>query len=318
MRTIDVSAIWKAGFLFWADQMILWGVGRPVGLDFLGFIALWMVAVQFIRVQKSPILWCSIGIAMLLGLRYLIAPELRGLGVNYPKVLASWVFGTAGVEGVSYLPNPWMVYPLLGFIIGTLVARQYARFQIIKWRIAAYLLLLASAVLIVADIIVANGGTLFRWGTVSAGFFVCSIAVILVSFALSIAVNHLTITKLKSSISLNGVASLSVVPIHYSVIGLVAQHLGGSIGVYQFYFFLFLVQVVSFILAHWIARASKKMATYKGEYYITPGLLILAVSLSVYLFPDSPFRWDGKPSIILTNLGLLLLILLFGLQKTYR
>jgi uncharacterized membrane protein len=93
----------KVIILFLADFLIHWSNGRWIGLEFLGFIGLSSLVMEFVRKSKSPVFYCLIGFVAISLLRYLLGPYVHSLG--YPKQaswLINWILGIKDTPGVSY------------------------------------------------------------------------------------------------------------------------------------------------------------------------------------------------------------------------
>jgi len=212
------SVIWKAALLVAADQWFYWRHGVGGGFDFFGFIALASVTVTFIASRRRPVLICLALALVLLALRYVVAPMLRGSLSQF--ALWNWVTGVQAVEHVSYPLSPWMVYPLLGFVLGwfyepiqTLAPGSRLRLYV---RGAACVAAFGGLSLVLALVFKSS---FFRWGMVSAGFLVLSLSVLMAAALVAwwLSVSH---PRLASSVALRGVASFAVIPIHYAMLDL--------------------------------------------------------------------------------------------------
>jgi len=212
------SVVWKAALLVVADQWFYWRHGVAGGFDFFGFIALASLMVSFIASRRRPVLICLALAFVLLVLRYAVGPLLRGSLSQF--ALWNWVTGVQAVEHVSYPLSPWMVYPLLGFVLGWF----YEPIQSLApgTRLRLYARGVACAVgfgglsLVLALVFKSS---FFRWGMVSAGFLVLSLSVLTAAALMAwwLSVSH---PRLASSLALRGVASFAVIPIHYAMLDL--------------------------------------------------------------------------------------------------
>jgi uncharacterized membrane protein len=120
---VDWSAIArKVVLLLVADLFLGWGVGRWFGLDFFAFCAISMLAVSLVTATRRPLAAAAAGIAVCLALRYAFVAHLQPLAAQYP--LVAFVSGIEGIADVSYPLSPWLVFPLAGFILGRVSARQ--------------------------------------------------------------------------------------------------------------------------------------------------------------------------------------------------
>jgi hypothetical protein len=211
-----LSTLLKAGLLVIADQFLFWRTATPWGLDFLGFIAISSVLVTSIAVSRKPIWLCVTIIVSVLAIRFGLGTWFRG----HPDLpgFETWLVGARGIDRISYPFSPWIIYPLLGFIMG----RSYRVLQGSHtsfprpWLYAATIgALIFSAALHQAHAI------FFRWGTMSFAYFVLSIGVLFLTLIIAWKVaNHWP--RAAQPLSLRGISSLAVVPIHYALIELVA------------------------------------------------------------------------------------------------
>ena len=94
------SLLRKVLLLFIADAFLNWAVHRWLGLDFFGFCAISMMAVALVDAAPRPRVVASIGIGVVLLLRYADASQVERLVVDQPWL--GFVTGVAGVADVSY------------------------------------------------------------------------------------------------------------------------------------------------------------------------------------------------------------------------
>jgi uncharacterized membrane protein len=208
------STLLKAGLLVLADQFMFWKSGIPWGLDFLGFIGFSSVLVAAVSYSKLPMRVCSGVIGGLLLLRFGIGPPLRD-HLNLPP-LAAWLLGVAPLDNVSYPLAPWLVYPLLGFIVARRMLLVPASTPDFRW---IWMGIVGSGALALAAVMYRAHAVFFRWGTMNFAFFVLSIAVGVVFFSAAWQIG----TRWKRAarfLSVRGIVSFAVVPIHYGLIEL--------------------------------------------------------------------------------------------------
>ena len=206
----------KAGLLVIADQFLFWRTARPWGLDFLGFIAISSVLVTSIAVSRKPIWLCVTIIVSVLAIRFGLGTWFRG----HPDLpgFEAWLVGARGIDRISYPFSPWIIYPLLGFIIG----RSYSVIQGSDtsfprpWLYAATI-----GALIFAAALHQAHATFFRWGTMNFAYFVLSIGVLFLTLIIAWKVANQW-PRAAQPLSLRGISSLAIVPIHYALIELVA------------------------------------------------------------------------------------------------
>lgn len=224
------SMLFKAAMLVAADQFMWWNDGKAYGLDFLAFIGLSTVLVTFIAYSKRSV-WVASGLAAIalvlrFGLGWWLRNRLQLGGIG------AWLIGTTPIANVSYPFSPWIVYPLLGFVFARCNRRQLTDggFRL------PYGLLLAMAACggICAGVLYSRHADFFRWGTVSLGYFALSIIVLVAALTLAWMLPK-ALPRLAAAVSLRGIQSLAVVPIHYGLLGLcgaLAGQITGSLAVF--------------------------------------------------------------------------------------
>jgi hypothetical protein len=206
------STLLKAGLLVVADQFMFWKSGRPYGLDFLGFIGLCSVLVTVVSKSTKPLLLCFSLIFGLLLCRFALGPSLRD-HFQLPPILA-WLLGVRALDYVSYPLAPWLLYPLLGFVIARRDVTAAVTTPDGRWGWIAFLgCSVLSVVMYRAQVI------FFRWGTMNFAFFVLSIAlgIFFLATARQIGARWPRAARL---VSVRGIVSFAVVPIHYGLIEL--------------------------------------------------------------------------------------------------
>jgi Heparan-alpha-glucosaminide N-acetyltransferase, catalytic len=211
-----LSTLLKAGLLIVADQFLFWRTATPWGLDFLGFIAISSVFVTSIAASRKPIWLCAIIIMSVLAIRFGLGTWFRGQP-DLPG-FETWLVGARGIDRISYPFSPWIIYPLLGFVMG----RSYRAIQGSHtsfprpWLYAATI----GALVFAAALLQAHA-IFFRWGTMSFAYFVLSIGVLFLMLIIAWKVaNHWPLAA--RLLSLRGISSLAVVPIHYALIEIAA------------------------------------------------------------------------------------------------
>ena len=206
------STLLKAGLLLFADQLMFWENAKPFGLDFLGFIALSSVVVTGVAACKRPRTLCVAFIVIAFVLRFGIGPWLRIHGELPAR--GAWLFGVTPVDGISYPLSPWIINPLLGFLMAHRYSTAVDSGGSFLW---PWVSVPAIGALALSVIMYAEHAIFFRWGTVSFAFFVLSISLCLVCVvaAWRLGTKGSLATRL---LSLRGIASLAVVPIHFALI----------------------------------------------------------------------------------------------------
>lgn len=211
--------VWrKVLLLLLADLFLNWSVRRWLGLDFFGFCAVSMLAVAAVSMSRRPVLVACAAIAACLASRYCFVPALEPLAFRYPAV--AFVTGIGGVVGVSYPLGPWLAFPLGGFVLGGLYSKDSGR------RIAVFLWIGAVICLGAAVSIVARGGALHRWNSVSIAYFFFAVGFVGVMWLSAGWLSRDADTLAVRAIAMRGPASLLVVPLHYALLGIAVAWVG--------------------------------------------------------------------------------------------
>ena len=270
------DVIYKVIVLILADQFFFWKNGQLIGLDFLGFIAFSTLVMAGIRVSKKPLFYVIISFIAIFVLRYLLGPYLDHSGIQLPS-LVTWIIGTKALPNISYPLSPWLAYPLSGYIVGVAVIQYQKSLEFERLSIIVKLLLFSLVPLIGSLLFWYKGASFFRWGTVSLGFYLCSFAILLVSLAFSLSIKlSPSSTFYQQSLSLRGVASLAVVPIHYTLISLVT-----SIGIKNLNFLMFAFVIIIIVsLSFFFARQVNSWSYWvsKSQNHTTWRWIILVLS----------------------------------------
>ena len=255
------DVIYKVIILILADQFFFWKRGQLIGLDFLGFIAFSTLVMAGIRVSKKTLLYAIIGFIAVFVLRYLVGPYLDNSDIQVPSLVA-WVIGTKELSNISYPLSPWLAYPFLGYIVGVGVIQYQKNLEFERLSVIVKLLLFSLVPAIGSLLLWYKGASFFRWGTFSLGFYLYSFAILLVSLAFSLLIKLIPSTTFYQHIlSLRGVTSLAVVPIHYALIVL-ATFMGlKNLNFLMSAFVITIIVVLSFFFArqvnYWSYWASK-------------------------------------------------------------
>ena len=148
-----------------ADLLMHWSEGRWLGLDFLGFIALSSLVMEFIRRSKYPVIYCVVCFILISLLRYLLRPLILSLG-NEPQAwgILNWILGTKDTPGVSYPLSPWMAYPFAGYIIGVAAMHYRGFIETHRWRVVSGLLLLGGLKSVAGLILITTWSVLLSLG----------------------------------------------------------------------------------------------------------------------------------------------------------
>jgi Heparan-alpha-glucosaminide N-acetyltransferase, catalytic len=212
-----LSTFLKAGLLVVADQFLLWRIAIPWGLDFLSFIAISSVLVTTIAASRKPIWLCVTIIAGVLAMRFGLGAWFRERS-DLPG-FETWLVGARAIAQVSYPFSPWIIYPVVGFLLG----RRYKSVRDMAMTFPGFRLYAAAlGALACAAALHQIGAPFFRWGTMSFAYFVLSIGVLLSTFIFAwLFVKHWP--RAAQPLFLRGISSLAIVPIHYALIELLAD-----------------------------------------------------------------------------------------------
>jgi len=278
------SALLKAGLLAVADQFLFWKNGEPWGMDFLGFIAFSTVLVTAIRASISPVAVCVALIGSVITLRFGFGPWLAR-HYQLPGVVV-WLVGVEEIDNVIYPFSPWIVYPLLGFVLARGYQGIASSFATLLWsRLDA----VAIGALVLAAVLHGAHAIFFRWGTMSFAFFVLSLGVasVCVLAVWWMAVRWPLVSRL---LSLRGITSLAAVPIHYALIELfaawgVAQR-GGVPAVALIAALIASSVVLSRAFASGVRRWISE-STHAGAWYVLGTVVALCGAVS-WLQPRQP------------------------------
>jgi len=277
--------LWKkVGILVLADQIMVWGHGHATGMDFLGFIALSMLCLEPLKRLASPL---NVALAI-----FVLSPLIRfGCAVAFPDSPAwlSYVSGRENLSGFSYPIFPWISYPFLGFIMGFLAQRHREALERRWVAVVCAGLALGLFFHLVGFALVASGREIHRWGSVSLAFFVFSFGVITCAAALSILLCRVAVlASVVRGISLRGISSLSVVPIHYVAVLGVSMVSRPADEVVAFTLSSALVCALSFSLARATDRGAKgltKSSHAKGTARLATAVTALA-GISLWVLPQ--------------------------------
>ncbi|MGE5659187.1 MAG: heparan-alpha-glucosaminide N-acetyltransferase domain-containing protein [Actinomycetota bacterium] len=255
----------KVAVLVLADLLMPWSEGRWLGLDFLGFIALSSLVLEVVRHSKSPIAYCVTGFIAISLLRYLFGPFLHDLGADRQVWGLSWVLGTSDTPGVSYPMSPWLAYPFAGYLLGSAAMRYQGFVESRRWRVVSSLFILALFPLSMSLVMASRGASFFRWGTVAFGFYLASFAVLSVCLAVILSLCGTPRLKaVQDAVSLRGIASLAVVPVHYFLIYWLATCGIQGLDLFPYFLLAIPVLVASFLLARAVENLSRKLRQVKN------------------------------------------------------
>ena len=277
---------WKAALLVAADQAMYWRGGAAFGFDFFSFIGVASLLVALVVRARSPVGLSLCLVVAILVVRYAAGPFAREWLPE--QGLSDWLTGLRGQTGVSYPFAPWMVYPLIGFVLGRRYAAEDAAAKQPRWLLAGAATCVASLALTSAMLWMGAG--LFRWGSMSSSFFVLSLGVLAAFAMLSVATARSA--SAGRLFALRGVASFAVIPIHYALLGL-AERFDLPLQPWGFAVAAFGLVVLSWIGAAALARFAQGPWLSEQRHFALPALVgLLAALLAVTVAgPHGPSSW---------------------------
>jgi uncharacterized membrane protein len=304
----------KLIILFLADLLMHWSNGRWLGLEFLGFIGLSSFVLELIRRSKSPLIYCTIGFVGVFIIRYLLGPMINSLGYEQRGWwLLDWIIGTYEISGVSYPLSPWIAYPLAGYIVGAAAMGYRDYIKTHRLRVVFGLLMLALLPAIASLILLQTGATFFRWGTVSLGFYILSFAILLVSISATVALcGETRLNICQNALSLKGIASLAVVPVHNLLIQLVSWMGAKELNLLTYGSVAIAILITSFLLARFVEKLSLIILQIKKQKLVWYGLAaIFLVTAGLTLI----YNRESTSLVMLTRcFGQIVLCLLFVIR----
>lgn len=210
-----------------------------IGMDFFGFIALSTAAVYLLGKSPHPLALAIAGALLFFCLRF--------LPLNWLDQLPDFFTGRQSTPGVSYPISPWIIFPVLGY------AASKARLPRSK-----YFLLLAAGItaFLVAFIMHEKDMVLHRWATMSAAYFVASIAMIGLSHGVLGIISRVPQAS-NLMPQLNGTESFLIVPIHYFSISLMPAISVASTALVYYLVYALAVSMVTFYLSRRITELFK-------------------------------------------------------------
>jgi uncharacterized membrane protein len=293
----------KVLLLLLADQFLGWTIGRPLGLDFFGFIAVSMVVARLVRATANPVTVAALGIVGVLVLRYGLGPHWGAPADGYDFM--QWLIGVTPHDAVSYPAAPWLAYPLLGTALGVLYRRRGGSIGPRTWMATATAIVVFAAA---AALLAAGGSSFHRWASVAAAFFALSVAVLLCCAAVSVLLARRA-PRMATALSLGGVASFAVVPLHYAMVR--SGALGAQHGLVFYLAVAGLITVASFALSNAFERAAAALShsPHRGR-LVVAALVVIVVSA----FATLAWARGGSPAAAqgVATLGQLAIGLLFA------
>jgi uncharacterized membrane protein len=310
-KTKDV--IIKASILIVADVFMRGGDFSSIGWDFLAFIGFSMLLLHCLRGRRFGMLLAFLLIGLFLIARFVLGPIYEAL-IEQPDYVMQVLLGVSGLKGVSYWFTPWFIYPLAGFIIGHWASTFTAMITKNPINIFLFFTLLGISIAVVSSVLASKGFILFRWGTMSLNFFIASFACICLSIGIAWLIsNVLNFTKLTQILSMRGISSLAVVPIHYGIINLIAnvtdKKISGELYLLLMPFWL--------LLCFYLAKETNKLSYYISQNTPSSGMKIMFATVVLLAFICS-FNQLFSALFVVTFTAQFILCLLLGFPYIKR
>lgn len=257
------DALRKALVLFLADAAFWLSPTQHLGLDFLGFIGLSALVLEVPDRVRRPTVTIGLAMTACLVLRFGVAPRL-GLPTDGGLTVRAlhFVLGDAGVPGVSYPLCPWLAYPLFGWLVGRYTVGHAEPIRSSRLRSAGLLALLALFGIGLCLAMLRRHMVFFRWGTLSFAFCLLGFTAVVAGMALVLVAVEALPARAVAALSLPGIASFVLVPIHYALIGLTQPALFDLLGRQPALFPLLLLLAIPlvFLISNWIERRMRRLA----------------------------------------------------------
>jgi uncharacterized membrane protein len=309
LRPLDkLGLLWKAFLLVLADQFFFWGNGVAWGVDFFSFIAISTVLVSIIARLKSAVWVCCVLIVGVFSLRYLAGEFLQPQIRHYD--FAVWLLGVKGIVGISYPLSPWIIYPLLGFVLGSFYGSVRPHLPQPRNRWIQFGVVFTLIFLVVSVAMHHEKAIFFRWGSMTLAYFVLSLSVLFASALLALFI-VIRSKRLSAWVSLRGVASFAVIPLHYAMLDGVSHFISLPRSEWSADLLTLAILVVSFITSNRFAAVSSSgwVGAHRMQVF---GFSLVVVIVCVTLALIS-FNYETVPIEFSRFIGQLFIAILLGL-----
>jgi len=152
----------------------------------------------------------------------------------------------------------------------------------------------------------------FRWGTVSINFFIISFSVLsILLFFVCFLVNQFKDSFLLKVLSISGISSLAVVPIHYFILNVAKVYLSGDNSALSYYVMCPIFIATNIFLAgrvNALIMGSKILA--ERRYILV--VVVIIICFSVFLYGSDAYLW----SLLVILVAQLLLCILVAAPHT--
>lgn len=275
--------LFKAAILIVMDGFMRHRLTIIDGWDFLAFIAFSMLVLQIIKGRQNAALKALFAAVSFALLRFIGAQLYKNLELKETWLKAA--IGMHGVEGISYWFAPWLTYPFVGFIIGVLIVKCDDFIQQKKLFFITSAAIIGTITGLVSFYLYKKGAIYFRWGTMSINYFIISFTVIAFSLVIAFLFTIFTkVSRFMHAISMRGISSLAVVPIHYFILGLIDILEPGYMKPVLFYFILPFWLLVCMFLAKLLNRCTTNLSgrlSPGSGWYLLPILIVSVIVLSL-------------------------------------
>ena len=246
-----------------AADVFLWvKPNHLIGMDFLAFIGLSVLMLKVVERTRHSGATALIAAASFVLLRFGAGSIARPWVVNHEWARGlGFVLGLDALDGFSsYPPAPWLAYPFLGFSFGQWAAKNEAFVVSRRVGIACSLAIIATLTAGVAFVLVSRGAVLFRWGSMSATYFIASLSAISCCLSLATVAPLVRVTALLGQgVALGGVCSFAVVPIHYALIEFASKWLGPVVDFFSYIRTALSVVVLSFASSYFVPLVASRL-----------------------------------------------------------
>ena len=208
----------KVLILLAADAMLWAGPETRLGLNFLGFIGLSMLLLEWVRrVPRSGLLATALAVVVV-AIRFIVGPLLKAWLETRAPAWVNVVIGVSGVHGFSYPPGPWLAYPLIGYGLGRMAGTGGNPALVRRPTVLMSLTGLTALGALVATVMTARGAAI-PLGYNVVCIFHCKRGRAGAALILVFGIARLPLPEpFVKSLGISGVRSFAVVPLHYAVL----------------------------------------------------------------------------------------------------
>lgn len=293
-----------------ADAFLWLRPGVLMGNDFLGFIAVSGLLLEGIR-RLPRGAWLSLALAALVvAVRFVAGPHVRSHG-GLEHGWWPFLLGINSMRGFSYPPCPWLAYPLIGYALGRWAGLNASRVTERGGTLASLLVVAALGCTAPGAWLVWRGGILFRWGTMSISFFLISLGVVAASLALALFLcTGPRLSRLGRALSLSGVRSFSVVPLHYLYRDFSQRAGMPAAGVWGYLVWVVLGVVLCFESSRLVPGLTATLRSDRLQRGARAAIVLMTALAMILVVSGAT---EGWPDLLIRSVAQLALCVLFGL-----